>query len=213
MTLWIILTFMTALAAVSVAAPFLRRLDARRDNRNEDAGVYQDQLREIEREEKSGLIEADGAAQARREIARRLIAAERAPQKDKAVSLGSDRSFAAIGVASAIAIGSTILYANIGSPDLPSQAAAGRAARAAMQNPAEPAAGAAVTANSDEPGEPIAAEGQNSGKTGAGTVEAMIDRLAQRLAENPKNPDGWRMLGWSYFSQQRFAESAAAYAT
>ena len=213
MTLWIILTIMTTLAAVSVAAPFLRRLDARREDRNEDAGVYQDQLREIEREEKSGLIEADGAAQARREIARRLIAAERAPQRDKTVRFKSDRSFAAIGVASAIAIGSTILYANIGSPDLPSQAAAGRAARAAMQNPAEPAAEANVAATPADGSEPTAPEGQDSGKKGAGTVEAMIERLSQRLADNPKNPDGWRMLGWSYFSQQRFAESAAAYAT
>ena len=67
MTLWIILTIMTALAAVSVAAPFLRRHDARHFERDEDAGVYRDQLQEVEREEKSGLIEADGAAQARRE--------------------------------------------------------------------------------------------------------------------------------------------------
>ena len=209
MTLWIILTIMTTLAAVGVAAPFLRRLDARRDNRNEDVGVYQDQLREIEREEKSGLIEADSAAQARREIARRLITAERAPQKDGTLPLKSDRSFAAIGVASVIAIGSTILYANIGSPELLSQAAAGRAARATVQNPPEPTA----QANPGE-GDVAAPVGvQNGDAKAAGTVETMIERLARRLSENPKNPDGWRMLGWSYFSQQRFAEAAAAYAT
>ena len=219
MTLWIILTIMTALAAVSVAAPFLRRHDARHFERDEDAGVYRDQLQEIEREEKSGLIEADGAAQARREIARRLITAERASHTTQAQPEKSDRSFAAIGVASAVAIGSTILYANIGSPDLPSQAAAGGTARVATQNSAEQTTGANVAAIPDGNGEPSPSEGQPSsegpasGSKGVGTVEAMIDKLAQRLIQTPKNPDGWRMLGWSYFSQQQFAQAAAAYAT
>ena len=40
----------------------------------------------------------------------------------------------------------------------------------------------------------------------------MIGRLVKRLATNTDNPDGWRMLGWAYFSQDRFADSAAAYA-
>ena len=75
MTLWIILTIMTALAAVAAAAPFLRRLDAPKTPQSEDVEVYRDQLKEIEREEKSGLIEAHGAGEARKEIARRLIAA------------------------------------------------------------------------------------------------------------------------------------------
>jgi cytochrome c-type biogenesis protein CcmH len=40
----------------------------------------------------------------------------------------------------------------------------------------------------------------------------MIDMLAKRLEANPEDPDGWRMLGWSYFNTQRFDDSAAAYA-
>jgi cytochrome c-type biogenesis protein CcmH len=40
----------------------------------------------------------------------------------------------------------------------------------------------------------------------------MIERLAQRLKTNPADPEGWRMLGWSYVSQERFAEAAEAYA-
>jgi cytochrome c-type biogenesis protein CcmH len=39
----------------------------------------------------------------------------------------------------------------------------------------------------------------------------MIEKLAARLAKSPNDPDGWRMLGWSYFGTERFAEAASAY--
>src|SRR5712691_300250 len=43
------------------------------------------------------------------------------------------------------------------------------------------------------------------------TVDEMIQRLAARLRQNPNDPEGWRMLGWSYFNTEHFDESAAAY--
>jgi cytochrome c-type biogenesis protein CcmH len=46
---------------------------------------------------------------------------------------------------------------------------------------------------------------------GLASVDEMIERLASRLKQRPDDPEGWRMLGWSYFSTQRFSESAAAY--
>lgn len=52
---------------------------------------------------------------------------------------------------------------------------------------------------------PTAAEG------GLASVDEMIERLASRLKQRSDDPEGWRMLGWSYFSTQRFSESAAAY--
>jgi cytochrome c-type biogenesis protein CcmH len=53
---------------------------------------------------------------------------------------------------------------------------------------------------------------QNLPEPGLGTVDEMIARLVERLNRNPGEPDGWRMLGWSYFNTDRFAQSAAAYA-
>lgn len=47
---------------------------------------------------------------------------------------------------------------------------------------------------------------------GLGTVDEMIDRLAARLVHQPSDAEGWRMLGWSYFSMQRFPEAVRAYA-
>lgn len=49
-------------------------------------------------------------------------------------------------------------------------------------------------------------------ETGLADVSTMINRLAERLEGNPNNPDGWRMLGWSYLSTGQAEEAAKAYA-
>lgn len=43
-------------------------------------------------------------------------------------------------------------------------------------------------------------------------IEAMTERLAQRLKENPDDVQGWIMLARSYSAMGRFAEAGAAYA-
>ncbi len=42
-------------------------------------------------------------------------------------------------------------------------------------------------------------------------VAQMIRQLEQKMAENPGDPEGWRMLGWSYHQTGRFADAAVAY--
>ena len=42
-------------------------------------------------------------------------------------------------------------------------------------------------------------------------VDTMISSLEAKLKANPKDAEGWRMLGWSFFETGRFAESATAY--
>ncbi|MDO6414773.1 tetratricopeptide repeat protein [Sphingomonas sp. BIUV-7] len=45
-----------------------------------------------------------------------------------------------------------------------------------------------------------------------GDVSGMIAALEAKLKANPKDTEGWRMLGWSYFNLNRFADAAKAYA-
>ncbi len=46
----------------------------------------------------------------------------------------------------------------------------------------------------------------------AAQIEAMVQRLAQRLQTEPNDAEGWAMLGRSYFVLKRYPESAQAYA-
>ena len=211
MILWVILTIMTALTAVAVAAPFLRQKGGTVAPESKELDVYRDQLKEIEREEKAGLIRPAESVEARKEIVRRLLAAEQlAKPKDDAKPSG-DRTYAAIGVAGAVAISSTILYANMGWPDLPGQPAANRPESTVAQS-TKPVEDVATGGQDGVITPPPAENAGEQSKQPVGTVDDMIGRLVKRLATNSDNPDGWRMLGWAYFSQERFADSAAAYA-
>lgn len=42
-------------------------------------------------------------------------------------------------------------------------------------------------------------------------VQTMISSLEAKLKADPNDSEGWRMLGWSFFQSQRFAEAAMAY--
>ncbi|MDO8352643.1 MAG: tetratricopeptide repeat protein, partial [Aestuariivirga sp.] len=42
-------------------------------------------------------------------------------------------------------------------------------------------------------------------------VNAMIERLAARLEAKPRDVEGWRMLGWSYFHTERYEQAATAF--
>ena len=46
--------------------------------------------------------------------------------------------------------------------------------------------------------------------TGQGDMDALLQQLNQRLAEDPNNPDGWLILGRTLKTQQRYAEAEEA---
>jgi cytochrome c-type biogenesis protein CcmH len=56
------------------------------------------------------------------------------------------------------------------------------------------------------------AERQADGKQMLAEVEAMVARLAERLKAEPNNPQGWRMLGWSYVQLGRVKDGIDALA-
>ena len=197
MTLWLILTILTAGAAIIVATPFLLR-NVNAGEAASSLAVYKDQLAEVERDQAQGLIEEAEAASGRLEIERRILSAgkeENAP----AERIAPNWQYRMVtGVAAIVVLGSVGLYASLGRPELSSvspQAQDAWAQRAAV------AANAGAQGQITQP-----ADGQQGGD-----VEAMVKRLEQRLEANSKDPDGWRVLGWSYDSTGRYQDAATAY--
>ena len=87
----------------------------------------------------------------------------------------------------------------------PAPARGGRIALIAAGVIALGAAGAAVwkSGQTETPAAPPAQSQQAS-------VEQVITQLEARLKARPDDAEGWRMLGWSYFQTERFAEAATA---
>ncbi|MGV3550187.1 c-type cytochrome biogenesis protein CcmI [Rhizobium sp.] len=117
---WIISIAIALASALLICLPlFARKAKGDAGAERNDAEVYRDQLSEIDRDEKSGLIEGEAAAQARTEIARRLIAATRATAKAGMTS-GKGVSIAVtLFLCLLLPLGGILLYARIGIPDAP----------------------------------------------------------------------------------------------
>jgi cytochrome c-type biogenesis protein CcmH len=208
MTLWLILTIMISVAAVLLSAPFVRRFGQSQSDVAGDLEVYRDQLREIENELRLGLIDDAQADAARIEIKRRALAADKIAQSAMPKLSQTERSFAMICVVAIVVFGSVALYAITGKADLPSVqgfATAQRNAFARVQeSPILEGAGAQTSGSESTR--------QSQPHAGLPSVEEMIDRLVARLAQNPKDIEGWRTLGWSYANTGRFPEAEEAYA-
>ena len=231
MTLWLVLTVMIAVAAVLVSTPFIRRFERSRLETAGHLAVYRDQLNAIDSEAAQGLIDEAQAESARLEIKRKILAADRADDPAKRPLAPAERKFALTAVTAIVTFGSILLYAVVGSPELPSASPAQArmeqplgprltlstppstepAARPALSTPSstEPAARLAL---STPPGtEPVAPQTTAKPQTSLPSVEEMTQRLQTKLQRNPQDVEGWRMLGWAYFNIEHFADAADAY--
>jgi cytochrome c-type biogenesis protein CcmH len=127
MGLWLALALMTAAAIFVVLWPLGRSRAALESG--SDVAVYQDQIRELERDRAAGLIGHAEAEAARVEISRRLLAAaDAAEASPSAAPAGSPwrRRFAAVATAAALPVGAIGLYLVLGAPGLPDQPLAAR---------------------------------------------------------------------------------------
>lgn len=62
-----------------------------------------------------------------------------------------------------------------------------------------------MSGSSEDPTAAVADSGEQ-----APSVDEVISGLEKKLQDNPDDAESWRMLGWSYFETQKFAESATA---
>jgi len=185
MWLWAVLTVIVGVVAAALTVPLVRRHEARPGNRGAAAAALADSLADIDAQVAAGVVGATEADALRIEAKRRMLGAARVPDQ-VARPLGSAAlGRLAIGLAAFVAVAATALYTTLGRPDL------------AVEVPATVA---------------DAAGGAAGGQPSPADIDSMVGQLEQRMADNPGDAEGWRMLGWSYFQTQRFQQSADAYA-
>ncbi|KQU34052.1 cytochrome C [Methylobacterium sp. Leaf94] len=131
--LWFILAVMTGAAVFALLWPMSRRANPAAPPEGgglaTETGFYEDQLREIERDEARGLIAPPEAEAARTEAARRLLRANRAgvpAAQDIAEPALRQRRAASAFALSTIPLVALIAYGLYGSPHMPAQRAAER---------------------------------------------------------------------------------------
>src|SRR5438132_1282868 len=170
---------MLALSVLLVPLLLRRRRGESREAYN--LAVYRDQLAEIERDVARGLLNAEQAEAARTEIGRRILALSPAP-----VAQGSAATvpFAIATVAVLLLpFGAWLLYARLGSPALPDQPFAERAAAAKAVAEAAP---------HPDIGEALA-------------------KLSAHLKEHPEDLTGWLLLARAELRFGHYPESVEAY--
>jgi cytochrome c-type biogenesis protein CcmH len=186
MIAWIILTLMVSVAAVGIAIPLIRRQARPRASAPENA-LLAGELARIEAQAAAEGLSPDLAESLKTETLRRFLAETPAAGRPAAPLGGRSLLGLALGLAAIVALGSATLYATLGRPDL---AAAPPAAAPAADGGSGADGGAAAPADH-----------------GA----SMIAALEARMRQTPNDPQGWRMLGWSYAQIGRYSDSARAY--
>lgn len=180
--LWLALGAILLLVVGMLLVPMLRARAPEIGRLDHDIQVYRDQLAEIETDVWRGVVSADEAASAKAEIERRILRAADAGAGER-VTDASWRTVMAGILAVFLPVAAVAIYIQIGAPNEPGQPLAAR----------------------DVPAPP-AAQQQASGE-----MSGLAERLAQRLAADPQDRQGWLLLGRSYWQIGRFDDAAAAF--
>jgi cytochrome c-type biogenesis protein CcmH len=185
MVLWLIFAVMSAGVVVALLHPLFGGPHGPAERGAVAVtAVYRDQLAEIEAEARRGLIGAEEAEAARREISRRLLAsaspgtAAPSDPSETAAPGGRRRMAAAILTAAFIPLAAAAVYLQTGQPNLPAQPLAAR-----------------------HPPRPVDAD-----------MAKLIAAVEARLKEHPEDGRGWDVIAPVYLRLERYGDAAHAFA-
>jgi cytochrome c-type biogenesis protein CcmH len=182
---WGCLALLLAGSLAGLLRPFLRRSVALQGP-SPDLAVYRRQQAEIDADLAAGVLDSAAADEARAEIARRVLRFEAQAAASEPKPAGKRARRIAIGaVAVVVPVASISLYLALGQP------AAVNGQAAAM----------AASGNSDPTSPHTSAELAVSAK-----------QLADRLAADPKDANGWVLLGRTYAALEKYGDAADAFA-
>ena len=176
MTFWIIATALAVIAAGLLVLPLLRSgAETDADPRN-DIAIYKDQLAEVDRDLARGVLDQAEAERTRTEIARRLLAADKAGSDTASVAPKTMGRIVMIGAAVATVVGALALYNRVGAPGYPDMPRAARLAEAKE-----------AYDNRPSQAEAEAAQPALEQVTLPEDLQATVDRVRQTAEANPEN--------------------------
>jgi cytochrome c-type biogenesis protein CcmH len=183
---WIIAALLILLALWFILPALLQKpsSDEEVERREANILIYKDQHRELEADLNNGLIGREQYELEKAELERRLLEDVTANPQTTAANQNRINAFT-YGVAAFIPIGAAALYFVVGNPTAVTSPTGAPAMRASAPN---------------QPG--MMSDQQ---------IAANIQKLANRLKENPNDIQGWTMLARSYMMQERFSDAASAY--
>jgi len=181
---WIICAALAGVVAIAIAAPLLRRRGVAGDEPAAayDLRVYRDQLREVDRDQERGVIDAGDAERLRVEIGRKVLAADRALQASGGTRRGAG-GIAALAVLVVVLAGAFPLYQRLGQPEHPDQPIARRIAEAQARYDARPTQAEAEAKAPASTAPALSAEDM-----------ALIERLRQAAGQRPDDLQGQELL-------------------
>ncbi len=183
MVLFVVCALLTFVIVTILIVPYFRGLDEKAVKSEYNISIYRDQLAELDRDVKRGMIVPEEEAAARTEIERRMLA--EAKSEDMSPSGGAKKTpllwFGLLGLMPVVA---GIIYFLQGSPDQPASAFGERQDLAIA---------------------PDGADGMHSG------MGDMVETLTARLRENPDDAEGWALLARSLVNLNRYNEAIEAY--
>jgi cytochrome c-type biogenesis protein CcmH len=188
-SLALVLGAMALAAAVLLTVPLFRKGAAPVERAAFDRAVFSDQLHELERDLERGVIGEAEARAARTEIERRILSTAPGSGRDAAdTPPAAARSSQAshillLTLAALVPVAAGGFYLVFGTPQLPAQPFAGRV----QPNPI--------------------AKGPNTAQ-----IANMVARVEQRLAEQPREIEGWTILTTAYLRLGREADAEKALA-
>jgi cytochrome c-type biogenesis protein CcmH len=182
-TFVVIAAILVAVALAWVLPPLLRSTRPAPDVERAAAnlGILRDQLAELEAEHARGAVSAEQYAETKAELERRVLEDVAAPAAAVSPPGARGGRAAAAAIALLVPIAAGLIYWQRGDP--------------AAFDPALQQAMGAGSPHDMAPGE----------------VERIVEKLAERLKQQPDNAEGWLTLARTYYVMRRFPEAAQAY--
>jgi len=182
---WLIASSMTLLILCLLLWPLLKRTVAVTGEQEKTLAIFRQQFAELGQDRANGVLTDELYEQARRELERRLLE-ETGTTETTPTRAPREVSSRPVAIALAIIVPavSGLLYWELGNP-------------LAMTQPTA----ASMSAQGGS-------EGASPFSDGLGPL---IERLKQKMQQNPNDGTGWALLARSYMGMGRYAEAALAY--